>query len=276
MSARRLGGASSSPAEGSTPRVFVHPDAVTGDRVRFDADEARHLGRVLRFRPGDVVDATDGTGHLYTVRLAALDGTGAWGTVEARAEPALESPCAITLAQAVLKGDRMSWLIQKATELGVARIVPMETARVVVRPTPGAAVHRRWERVAREAMKQCGRVVVPTVERPRTFTEVIGEIDGHDAALMCWEGDGPTLEAAVPRAMTRTWWPARLLLLVGPEGGFTSEEVALAEGAGARLVSLGPRILRAESAGLAAVAVCQYRFGDLGGERDRDPAGRAR
>jgi 16S rRNA (uracil1498-N3)-methyltransferase len=231
---------------------------------------------VLRLRPGDLVDATDGTGCLYTVRLAALDGTGAWGTVEARAEPALESPCAITLAQAILKGDRMSWLVQKVTELGVARIVPMETARGIVRPDPEGALQRRWERIAREAVKQCGRVVVPAVERPRPLAEVTREIAAHDAALLCWEGGGRPLDQAVPRAGAEPGAVARLLLLIGPEGGFTAEEVAAAESAGARLVSLGPRILRAESAGVAAVTICQYRFGDLGGERRGDPGGIAR
>jgi len=244
-------------------RVFVRPEAVGADRVRFDADEAHHLGRVLRLRPGAVVDATDGTGRLYTVRLVTLDATGAWGAIEARAEPGRESPCAITLAQAILKGDRMSWLVQKATELGVTRIVPVETARVVARPAVGAAArHGRWERIAREAVKQCGRVIVPAVDRPRAFAEVTREVAGHDEAWICWEGGGVALAAAA----AATGRPARLLLLVGPEGGFTSEEVAQAEGAGARLVSLGPRTLRAESAGLAVVVLCQYLFGDLGGQ----------
>ena len=121
----------------NTPRVFVRPEAVAADRIRFDADEAHHLGRVLRLRPGALVDATDGSGRLYTIRLMALETEGGWGTIEARAEPTRESPCAITLAQAILKGDRMSWLVQKATELGVSRIVPMETARVVARPATG-------------------------------------------------------------------------------------------------------------------------------------------
>jgi 16S rRNA (uracil1498-N3)-methyltransferase len=244
------------------PRVFVRPEAVGPDRVRFDAAEAHHLRRVLRLRSGAVVEATDGTGRLYTVRLVGLDAEGAWGAIEARAEPVRESPCAITLAQAILKGDRMSWLVQKATELGVARIIPMETARVVARPASGAAGRQaRWERIAREAVKQCGRVVVPAVAPPRAFGEVLREISAHDAALVFWEGGGRTL-AATAREMGG---PARLLLLIGPEGGFTSEEVAQAEEAGARLVSLGPRILRAESAGLTAIALCQFLFGDLGG-----------
>jgi 16S rRNA (uracil1498-N3)-methyltransferase len=255
------------------PRVFVRPEAVDGDRVRFDVDEAHHLGRVLRLRPGGLVDATDGTGHLYTVRLVALDATGAWGTIEARTEPGRESPCALTLAQAILKGDRMSWLVQKATELGVARIVPVETARVVARPAGGGAIRRdRWERIAREAVKQSGRVVVPAIDPPRAFAEVLHEVPAHDVAWVLWEGGG----AALAETAAAAGRPARVLLLVGPEGGFTAEEVALAEGAGARLVSLGPRTLRAESAGLAAVALCQYLFGDLGGPGggpDRPAAG---
>jgi 16S rRNA (uracil1498-N3)-methyltransferase len=250
------------------PRVFVRPEAVSPDRVCFDADEAHHLRRVLRLRPGAMVDATDGTGHLYTVRLVALDTAGAWGAIEARTEPGHESPCTITLAQGILKGDRMSWLVQKATELGVARIAPTETARVVARPAAGAAGrHSRWERIAREAVKQCGRVVVPAIDPPRAFAEVVREIPGHDVTWVFWEGGGQALAATA----AATGWPARLLLLVGPEGGFTPEEVALAEGAGARLVSLGPRTLRAESAGLAAVALCQFLFGDLGGRESGSP-----
>jgi 16S rRNA (uracil1498-N3)-methyltransferase len=251
------------------PRVFVRPEAVGADRVRFDADEAHHLRRVLRLRPGAVVEATDGTGRLYTIRLVELLAEGGWGHIEARAEPERESPCAITLAQAILKGDRMSWLVQKATELGVARIVPMETARVVARPDAGAVTrHTRWERIAREAVKQCGRVVVPAIDRPRSLVEVTREVTaGHDVAWLLWEGGGRTL--AVAAAETAS--PARLLLLVGPEGGFTPEEVAMAEGAGARRVSLGPRILRAESAGLTAVALCQFLFGDLGGSPRSGP-----
>jgi 16S rRNA (uracil1498-N3)-methyltransferase len=243
------------------PRVFVRPEAVDADRVRFDADEAHHLRRVLRLRPGAIVEATDGTGRLYTIRLAALEVEGGWGTIEASAQPVRESPCAITLAQAVLKGDRMSWLVQKATELGVSRIVPMETARVVARSAPGEARHARWERIAREAVKQCGRVVVPEIDRTRALADVTGEIGAHDAAWVCWEGGGQSLAAAAADAGA----PGRLLLLVGPEGGFTAEEVGLAEASGARLVSLGPRILRAESAGLTVVALGQFLFGDLAG-----------
>ena len=238
----------------------IRPGAIEGDRVRFDADEAHHLGRVLRLRPGALVEAADGGGRVFTVRIEALGRGEAWGTIVGEASASRESPCAITLAQAILKGERMTWLVQKATELGVARLVPVETARVVARAPAERARHSRWERVAREAVKQCGRGVVPVVEAPRGFGAVLAEAAAHDATWLCWEGGGRPL-ATLAREAGRV---RRILLLVGPEGGFTDDEVAQARAAGARPVGLGPRILRAESAGLVAVALCQHLFGDLG------------
>ena len=238
----------------------IRPGAIEGDRVRFDADEAHHLGRVLRLRPGALVEAADGGGRVFTVRIEALGRGEAWGTIVGEASASRESPCAITLAQAILKGERMTWLVQKATELGVARLVPVETARVVARAPAERARHSRWERVAREAVKQCGRGVVPVVEAPRGFGAVLAEAVAHDATWLCWEGGGTPL-ATLARDAGRL---RRILLLVGPEGGFTADEVAQARAAGARPVGLGPRILRAESAGLVAVALCQHLFGDLG------------
>jgi 16S rRNA (uracil1498-N3)-methyltransferase len=246
-------------------RFVVGPEAIEAGRVRFDAGEARHLARVLRLSPGAVVEAADGGGRLYAVRLDVVGAHEAWGTIvgDAGVPPSSrESPCAITLAQAILKGDRMAWLIQKATELGVARIVPVVTARVVARPGAGRADdrQRRWQRVAREAVKQCGRTVVPAVEGPRSLDSVLGEAAAHETAWLLWEGGGTPLAAMAARA----GHPRRLLLLVGPEGGFTRDERTAAESAGLAPVGLGPRILRAESAGLTAVALCQHLFGDLG------------
>jgi 16S rRNA (uracil1498-N3)-methyltransferase len=244
------------------PRFFLSRDAIDGGRVRFDAAEAHHLARVLRLRPGAILEAIGGDGRVLSVRLEALEPGAAWGTVVGEARAAGESPCAITLAQAMLKGERMTWLIQKATELGVARIVPMETARVVARPAGDRADARRtrWERVAREAVKQCGRAVAPPIGAPRGFEELLAEAAAHDASWLCWEGGGAPL-AEVAGAAGR---PRRVLLLVGPEGGFTPDEVARAERTGVRIVGLGPRTLRAESAGIVAVALCQHHFGDLG------------
>jgi 16S rRNA (uracil1498-N3)-methyltransferase len=243
-------------------RFVIPPDAIEGSRVRFPADQARHLGRVLRLGPGAVVEATDGAGRVFRVRLDHVDAAAARGTILGDAGVPSESPCAITLAHAVLRTEPMAWLVQKATELGVSRIVPLETARVVARAPAGRAEARRarWERIAREAVKQCGRAVAPAVEGPRSLADLLSEAGRHDAAWLLWEGGGTPL-GRIARAAGR---PRRLLLVVGPEGGFTAEEVARAEAAGLVPVSLGPRTLRAESAGLVALALCQHLFGDLG------------
>ncbi len=245
-------------------RCVIRPEAIVAGTVRFDREELHHLARVLRLRPGALVEAADGLGRVYTVRLEALTPGAAWGTILGERAPGGESPCAITLAQAILKGERMTWVIQKATELGVARLVPLETERVVARPAGErtGARRARWERVAREAVKQCGRARVPAVEAVRPLRDLLAETRAHDAAWLCWEGGGPS----VARLAREAGRPRRLLLLVGPEGGFTREEVQRAEAAGARLVGLGPRILRAESAAIVAIALCQHLFGDLGAE----------
>lgn len=254
------------------PRVFVSPENVESGRVRFAADEAHHLARVLRLRPGAILEVVDGTGRIFAVRLEAVGPATAWGTIlEEGAAGRHESSCAITLAQGILKGERMTWVIQKATELGVARIVPVETERVVVRLPAGRVGSRRarWERIAREAAKQSGRAVTPVVDAPRMFDEVMLEVSRHAAAWLLWEGGGVPVATAAREAGR----PGRVLVLVGPEGGFTSEEVSLARTAGARVVGLGPRTLRAESAGVVIVALCQYLFGDLGAGDEGGSAG---
>jgi 16S rRNA (uracil1498-N3)-methyltransferase len=238
-------------------RFLVCPDAIDGRRVRFDRNETRHLRRVLRLGPGAVVEAADGSGQVHAVRIESLDADGATGTIVESGVPGRESSCAITLGQAILKGERMGWLVQKATELGVRRIIPLLTGRVVARATGERPA--RWARIAREAVKQCGRTVVPTVDAPRPLDAAFDEIATHDTAWLLCESGGASLRT-VAREAER---PTRMLLLVGPEGGFRPAEVERAAAAGARLVTLGPRILRAESAGLVAVALCQYLFGDL-------------
>jgi 16S rRNA (uracil1498-N3)-methyltransferase len=240
-------------------RFLVRPGAITGDRVRFDAGEARHLGRVLRLRPGARIEATDGAGRVFLVELVALTPAAAAGRIVEEAAPAAAPRCAITLAQGILRGPRMAWLIEKATELGVARIVPVTAERAVARPggARGDEPRARWERIARAALKQCGRAVAPMVEAPRPLADLLGETPRPETIWLCQPGGAvPAEPGALP--------PARLLILVGPEGGFSGSEVAAARAAGAHPVGLGPRTLRGESAGLTALVLAQHLFGDLG------------
>jgi 16S rRNA (uracil1498-N3)-methyltransferase len=245
-------------------RFTIAPERITGDRVAFDADETRHLVRVLRLAPGDVVTAADGRGGAWQVRLLTLGDT-ATGTIVGTASLAAESPLAISLVQGVAKGDRMETIVRAATELGVARVLPALTERTVVQLDAARWRERarRWQRVAREATKQCGRAVVPTVETPRPLAEWIAAAEPADLRLCLWETEGTPLRDALAPDDS----PARrVIVIVGPEGGLAPEEVAVARDAGYVTVTLGGRVLRTETAGPAIVALLQFALGDLGGD----------
>ena len=242
-------------------RFTLQPDQLVGGRVTFDAGESRHLTRVLRLRPGDTVVATDGAGRDYTVRLESL-GEAAVGTVLAEAAGVAASPLAITLIQGVPKGDKMEGIVRAATELGVARVLPALCDRTIVRleTSRWRERARRWQRVAREAAKQSGRAVIPEVDTPRPLSEWLAAGEAADLGLCLWEGGGAPLGGVLAAAVA----PGSARVVIGPEGGLAREEVDLARAHGLTVVSMGPRILRAETAGPAIVAILQSRFGDLG------------
>jgi 16S rRNA (uracil1498-N3)-methyltransferase len=242
-------------------RFTIAPDRIDGGRVTFDRDESRHLARVLRLRPGDTVIGADGSGRDYTVRIETIGAEEATGTILAVATRAVESSLRITLVQGVPKGDKMEQIIRAATELGVARVLPALTERTIVRLEPGRWRERarRWQRVAREAAKQCGRAAIPEVEAPRALGDCLEAAEG-DLRLCLWEGEAPAL-ASVLDATARA--PRTAAVLVGPEGGLARDEVEAARGRGWNPAGVGPRVLRTETAGPAIIAVLQYRFGDL-------------
>ena len=240
-------------------RFTLPPERVVDGRVTFDREESRHLTRVLRLTPGDTVVATDGAGRDYTVRLDSV-GEAATGTVLAVERGAPESPLAITLVQGIPKGDKMEAIVRAATELGVACIRPALCERTIVRLEPGRWRDRarRWQRVAREAAKQCGRAVIPEVESPRALGECLAG-ETVDLGLCLWEGGGVPLPEALAAATT----PRSALIVIGPEGGLAPAEVDAARARGLTIAALGPRILRTETAGPAVIAILQARFGDL-------------
>ena len=247
-------------------RFHIHPEAIQADRVLFDEQETRHLARVLRLVPGDVVQVVDGQGAELTVRLESVEARSAAGTILARSSSHTESPLAVTLAQGVPKGDKMEWIVRTVTELGVARVVPLLTERTIVRLEPGRWRDRarRWQRVAKEASKQCGRAVIPTVEAPRSIQEFAEAGWSVDLALCLWEGARRGLSEVLEKTPGRV---ASALLVVGPEGGLARREVEALETRGFKIAGLGARILRTETAGPVAVSLLQARFGDLGGSR---------
>jgi 16S rRNA (uracil1498-N3)-methyltransferase len=241
-------------------RFHLAPGAVEGDRVRFDAAAAHHLGRVLRAAPGDLVQAVVG-GDLLSVELTAIAPRRAEGRIVSRAPLATESPLRLTLAQAVPKGDKMEGIVRMTTELGVSRVIPLTSARCVVQLTPErwGARRARWERVAREAAQQSGRAAVPEIAPPRTLAAWRPDPAADGLVICFWEAEPRGLAGLLPAGPCSV-----ATVIVGPEGGLTAEEVRGLADAGALVAGLGPRVLRTETAGAVAVALLQSRYGDLG------------
>jgi len=264
-------------------RLFIEASFIQNRRLTITGDEAQHLARVLRQRPGDEITLADGQGTDYHARIT--DVTGNRVAVEILAAEPMDNdpPVAVTLFAAVCKGDRFPWLLQKVTELGVARIVPLRTERTVVRLDEAEGIQRqgRWQRIVREAAQQSQRSRVPEVHLPLSLEAARAEVAAFDLAVVLHEGEtGRSLRTVLREFMLPTpgSYPGlptpsrqapspRVALFVGPEGGFSEAEVATLTRAGAIAVSLGPRILRAETAGLVAVALTIYEGGGLEAER---------
>ena len=242
-------------------RFHLSPDAVHGDRVIFDAAAAHHLGRVLRAAGGEIVQAVDASGQLLSVRLTTIASRRAEGVVVGRAALATESRLDLTLAQAIPKGDKMEHVVRMATELGVTRVIPLLSERTVVRLEPGRSDSRlaRWRRVAREAAQQSGRAAVPEIAAPTPLSAWRPGAWATGLLVCFWEEEGRRLDGILPAGPC-----PRATVVVGPEGGLTADEVRGLAGAGALVASLGPRLLRTETAGAVAVALLQARYGDLG------------
>ena len=247
----------------SLPRFFVPPDAVRRGGAAVGGPELAHMRKVLRLRPGARVLLWDGAGTEHEALLDAYgDGVAAL-TVVRSYRPERESPLAVTLAQAVGKGDKMDWVVEKSTELGVACVAPFVSSHTVPRFAGGKGERRRgrWEKIAAAAARQSGRTRVPTVLDVDRFDEVLARDWQCEARLLFLEGSRGRPLASVREEVGSL---RSVLVMVGPEGGFTPAEAGDAADSGFRPVRLGRRILRTETAALAAVCAVQLLWGDLG------------
>ena len=244
-------------------RFAVPPDAVRGGQVRFPAPVARQMRRVLRLSPGDLVTAFDGSGAEYTVALTSLRDEAAVGEIRTETTVATEPRLRITLYQALLPREKFELVLQKATEVGVASFVPLETERSLVKAGAiDAARLQRWRRIAEEAAEQSGRTGLPEVADPRRFADALADL-ADAPALLAWERETTLSVRQALLSLEPRLPDGRLSILVGPEGGFTTKEATAARAAGALTISLGPRILRAETAGPVLAALALYHAGDL-------------
>lgn len=239
-------------------RFFLPPSAIQKNIVRFPAEQAHQVARVLRLRPGAEVVVLDDTGLAYEVTLTEVGRREAVGTVRATQPAPGEPTLRLTLCAALLKARKIEWVWQKATELGAVRLAPLVTERSVVDDPDDLNPNKlgRWETIIREAAEQSGRGRLPLLQPARPLAAALAEAQARgDRLIIPWEKARATPLRAALRAAPR---PAALTLFIGPEGGFTAGEVAQAEAHGAIPVTLGPRILRAETAALAATAAAFY------------------
>lgn len=242
-------------------RLFVSRDVINGAEAVLQGDRARYLSRVLRLRVGDEITVFDGTGPAWSATIVGMTRSTATLVLGERLESAAESPLDAHLVQGVSRGERMDYVVQKATELGVKRITPVLTEYGVVRLDEQRAAKRRshWEGVAAGACEQSGRTRLPLIDAPMPLKAWFGaRTAGADVELILAPGAATPL-AAIPAPRTT------VCFLVGPEGGFSQAEYEDAEVVGFRPVSLGPRILRTETAAVAALAIMQASWGDLTG-----------
>jgi 16S rRNA (uracil1498-N3)-methyltransferase len=209
-------------------------------------------------RPGDPLEIFDGCGRAFRAEIVTMSPTGAEIDVFEEITLRTESKLPVTLAIALSKGPRLDRVIEKATELGVARFVPFESERAIVTGRKSAGRVERWRRIAVSAAAQSGRTQAPIVDEVATFREVLAITLADGLSFLFWEESRSPLERWASPA------PKNLLLVTGPEGGFSAAEAQEAERSGFRVVSLGPRILRADTAPIAATAICQWLWGDLG------------
>lgn len=246
-------------------RFFVPAAAIREGLVEFDAAVSHQLRQVLRLAAGDVVAVGDGQGRTWQAELVELDRQRVRARLLAEQVSHSEPATRITLYQGTLKADKFEWVLQKGTELGVQRFVPLIAQRSIVRDQAALAGKRpRWQSIVREAAEQSGRTWLPEVAHAQDLAAALHDRQRPaDLRLICWENEtSQHLRDAVQPAVEAGTAPA-IDLFVGPEGGFASDEIATARACGVQVISLGPRILRAETAGLAAVVALLYALHDM-------------
>lgn len=239
-------------------RSHVDQPLAVGQRITLPEDSSLHLLRVLRLEPGDAVTLFNGDGHDYTARLLTAAKRGAEAEITGREPVPRESPLRITLVQGVARGEKMDLVLQKATELGVDAFTPVVTERTEVKLDAERAEKRmaHWRGVVAAACEQSGRAVLPRLSQPAALSAYAGAETADIKLVLDPKGD-VGLAGLSPQA------GQSIALVVGPEGGLSERDLATLRAAGFRGLRLGPRILRTETAGLAAVAALQALYGDL-------------
>ena len=244
-------------------RFFVSPERIAGDLVEFPPDLSRQMHRVLRMSAGDSVIALDNTGYEYAVTLSSVDSDRTLGRITDRSLGSGEPHVHLTLYQAAMKSDRFEWVLQKGTELGVGRFVPVVTLRTMRRDaTPSANRRARWQRIIREAAEQSERSILPELGEPVSLEEALDR--APRPMILAWEQETERSIRSAFDGLSESWTDGgNLSAFVGPVGGFDYEEIDMARSRGAVTVSLGRRVLRAETGAIVLVTAIMHELGEM-------------
>ena len=247
-------------------QFFVEPSQIQGNRIVITGSDVNHIKNVLRMKPGEEIAVSNGTdGKEYRCGIEELLEEEIICTLRFIKEDGLELPARVTFFQGLPKADKMELIVQKSTELGAAAIAPVAMIRSVVRLEGKDAVKKteRWQKIAREAVKQCARVSAPEVRLPRKLSAMREELNALDVLIVPWEDarDGSVADCLAPFAQKED---VSVGILIGPEGGIAPEEAEwLTREANAKLVTLGPRILRTETAAIASQTIVMALRGEM-------------
>ncbi len=240
-------------------RFYIDPEQLEKTEPRITGKQAGHIRKVLRLTEGENISLVDGTGRIFDARIVGFEHEAVRVVVHGQAEDQSESALELIVAQGFLKENKMDDLVRQLTELGITRFIPMITERTVARPDAKRLEKRikRWQSIAVEAVKQCKRSKAPTISSAMEFSEVLELANTVKLPVFFWEKANFTIPLNLEAH------PPSVLIMLGPEGGFTEYESGQAEKQGFYSATLGPRILRAETAAIAACTLAQYLFGDL-------------
>ncbi|MCR6544941.1 16S rRNA (uracil(1498)-N(3))-methyltransferase [Dehalobacterium formicoaceticum] len=250
-------------------RFFVSPTQIMDELITITGSDVHHINRVLRLNPGDRMIVTDGAGTEYLAEIISSSPQSVEAKILERVSSSQEPPVDVFLLQGIPKGEKMELIIQKCTEIGIKKLIPVQMKRTIVKLSSEKEEKRRerWQRVAAEAAKQSQRSVVPPILPISDLVAALRQLPPETTLIMPWEEERQSGLKDYFRSYPQITGP--FALLIGPEGGISSEEAELAMEWGAHKVSLGPRILRTETAGFVALSIILYELGDLGGKRNQ-------
>jgi 16S rRNA (uracil1498-N3)-methyltransferase len=244
-------------------RFFISPQALKDNRAILRGTLVHQIRDVLRMSPGDEIVLLDNTGAAYRAELVTIDRDTVRARIADKWKLETEPPVRVALYQGLLKGQKFDWVLQKGTEIGVSVFVPLLAERCIVGSLDDVSDARieRWDRIIVEAAEQAGRASLPNLMPPTLFAHACDQTPANGLALIPHEGEK---SRGLREALANAPRAKAINLFIGPEGGFTEDEIARAQSKGVIPVSLGPRILRAETAGLVAATAILYELGDLG------------